>query len=88
MKTFVWKSRYLEQYASGSIVVNAKTVEDARKKVISYFDKHDREENEWNYQSHCDEDDKKDINSRLNILKEDISTNPQIIDVLFISGGE
>ncbi len=85
---FKWNSEYLKQYGSGTIIVGAENVEEARKKVLEKFEEWDKEYNDWNYESCADEDDLNDISERLKILFTDISVEPDMNDTHFILGSD
>lgn len=83
-----WNSDYLKRYGRGTIIVEALSVEEARLKVLDAFVAWDKEENSWCYDSYADEDDAESIDERLRILKNDISSEPDISDTHFILGSD
>lgn len=75
MKIYKWDSEFLRDYSQGMVLVAAESIEDARKKVVKKFED-DQDSTSDEYQS------------ELLILMEDIECEPEILDVLFLTGSQ
>jgi len=90
MNLYRWTSEYLRAFAPGDIIVQAKTVDEARSKILVDFDAH----LEWHRQDVWDdyvgtygEPDSTSYREQLNRLRDDISRPPEVIHgVLWIRG--
>lgn len=81
MTMFVWRSKVLEAYSSGYIIVEAETVEEARDKARAcYKDKWLVTDEFW-----LDDDDKAE---KIKKFDQDLAEEPEIFSVLLIRGSE
>jgi len=94
MKMYRWKSEYLKNYGSGDIIVCAPSVEYARELASAEFEKKYKERYLWMYQDDLlsflekDPEEKEYYLEREEIFKNDISADPEIMEVIFIEGSE
>jgi hypothetical protein len=90
MQMFVWRSKYAENYGSGTIVVMAATVDDARSAAMAGFAQYDRENFYYLYgdDGKPQECELADYEARLEKFKTDIAADPTTCKALIIGGSE
>jgi hypothetical protein len=98
MKLFHWnRCESLRNYACGDIIVVADTVEEARQRVIDKVKEGFREKYSWYFNDDgsfffaagdSDETYQEELENFTNQVKEDISIDPEVKDVVFIQGSD
>lgn len=88
MNLYVWNSLYLKAYASGTIVVIAPSVEEARRKARINFEADIRERHEWLFLDPNDPDEQEMIEEHRAKFENDIASEPETTEVLFIGGSD
>jgi len=84
MTLFRWRSRYLENYSSGDILVEAGTADEARALAIAAFEKHVRESRLFlrpdEHDRALDEDERESYERYWQTFQADIAEEPAIIE--------
>ena len=80
MTMFVWRSIALANYAHGYIIVEAETPDHARLKAIDEYDRYLSVYFDWGDEGYLEE--------KRESFRQDLQVEPEILDVLLISGSE
>jgi hypothetical protein len=88
---YYWSSAYLRNYSNGYIIVEAGSVEEARRKARAYFEQHFRDRYCYlTANEELDEDGLKRRSEFLELLQTDLEAEPRLVErgVIFIPGSE
>lgn len=90
---YKWRSAALANYGKGYIIVQAKTVDGARRGALIQYKRYLKDRYYYYYDADgnlSDDDDRRTIEEYIDKFSQDISNEPNIIEtgILFIEGSE